>query len=276
MLVRYASANALSDGARDHMPYADVNDIRMYYEEQGDPSAVPLILLHGASGAIDAPGSGWTEHMPEFAKHYRAIHIEHRGHGRTNNPARTIRYEMIADDVVQFIQRLGLGPAHIAGVSDGGIVALVIGMTRPDMARALVAVGPNYYNDEQVEIANQFCDLEIMERERPHEMTVQAARHDRNNEPGWWRELYRQLAENLASYPAYTKADLARIPNPTLLIAGGDDLWGNLDQMVDMQNAIPHAELLLVNHAPHEVQHTHPWIVGPQVLDFLGRNPGVV
>ena len=256
------------------MPYAEVNDIRMYYEEQGEPSAIPLVLLHGASGAIDAPSSGWTDHMPEFAKQYRAIHIEHRGHGRTDNPAGMIRYDMIAADVVRFIEWLDVGPAHVAGVSDGGIVALTVGMTRPDVARTLVAVGPNYYNDELVEIANQFCDLEALERERPHEMAIFAARHDRNSEPGWWRELYRQLAENLASYPAYTKADLARIPNPTLLIAGGDDLWGNLDQMVDMQKAIPNAELLLVNHAPHEVQFTHPWIVRPQVLDFLARNPG--
>ncbi|MFN8590088.1 MAG: alpha/beta hydrolase [Thermomicrobiales bacterium] len=256
------------------MPYANVNDIRMYYEEQGDPGAIPLILLHGASGAIDAPSSGWTDHMPAFAERYRAIHLEHRGHGRTDNPAGKIRYEMIADDVVAFIEHLGAGPAHIAGVSDGGIVALVVGMTRPDVARALVAVGPNYYNDELVEIANRFADLDLMERERPHEMAILAARHDRDKPAGWWRELYRQLAENLASYPAYSKEDLARIPNPTLLIAGGDDLWGNLDQMVDMQKAIPHAELLLVNHAPHEVQYTHPWIVGPQVLDFLARNSG--
>ena len=35
---------------------------------------------------------------------------------------------MIADDVVRFIEQMGLGPAHIAGVSDGGITALVVGM----------------------------------------------------------------------------------------------------------------------------------------------------
>ncbi len=256
------------------MPYANVNDIRIYYEELGDPEATPLILLHGASGTNDAPSSGWTDHMPEFARTYRAIHLEHRGHGRTNNPAGMLRYEMIADDVVRFIEAMGLGPAHIAGVSDGGIVALVVGMTRPDVARALVAVGPNYYNDDRVVVANQFADLELMERERPEEMAGRAARHDRNKEPGWWRELYQQLAENLAHFPAYTREDLARIPNPTLLIAGGDDLWGNLDQMVDMKKAIPNSELLLVNRAPHEVQFTHPWIVGPQVLDFLARNPG--
>ncbi len=46
--------------------------------------------------------------------------------------------------------------------------------------------------------------------------------------------------------------------------------------MVDLHKAIPNSELLLVNHAPYEVQFTHPWIVGPQVLDFLARNPGAL
>jgi pimeloyl-ACP methyl ester carboxylesterase len=81
-----------------------------------------------------------------------------------------IHYEMIADDVVRAIEQLGLDPAHIAGLSDGGTVALVIGMTRPDVARAFVAIGLNYYNDDLVVIANQFADLEIMTRERPEEM----------------------------------------------------------------------------------------------------------
>ena len=100
-----------------------------------------------------------------------------------------------------------------------------------------------------------------------------AARHDRNSEPGWWREPYRQLGENSASYPAYSKDDLARIPNPLLLIAGGGDLRGNLDHLVDVRKAIPNVELLLIDHAPREVRYTHSRIVGPRGLDFLERNP---
>ena len=256
------------------MPYAEVNDIRMYYEEQGSGGGTALVLMHGASSAIDDPVFSWHDLMPEFARHHRAIHLEHRGHGRTDNPAGRIAYDLIASDVGAFIEQMGLAPAHLAGVSDGGIVALHIGMTRPELARSLVAVGPNYFNDDLVREANKFADLERIERETPELMAVYAARHDRNKPPGSWRELFRALAENLAVNPNYTEADLARIPVPTLLIAGDDDLWGNTAQMAAMKRAIPGAELLIVNHAPHEVQHTHPGIVGPQVLEFLARHPG--
>lgn len=251
------------------MPYANVNDIRLYYEEAGE--GTPLILMHGASSSIDDPVFSWHDLVPLFSERYRAIQVEHRGHGRTDNPAGRLDYHMIAADICALIEQVGAGPAHIAGVSDGGIAALTIGMTRPDLARSLVAVGPNYYNDDLVREANQFADISTMSDRGASAM---AARHDRGGKPeGWWKELFAHLAENLAVNPDYTTEDLARIPNPVLLIAGEDDLWGNLGQMTDMRRAIPHAELLIVNHAPHEVQHTHPWIVGPQVMDFLARYP---
>ena len=47
------------------MPYAEVNDIRMYYEEVG--SGIPLVLLHGATGAIDFHASSWGGLIPGFA-----------------------------------------------------------------------------------------------------------------------------------------------------------------------------------------------------------------
>ena len=253
------------------MPYAKVNDITMFYEEQGE--GVPFVLMHGASSASDDPEFGWADLVPSFAARYRTLHLDHRGHGRTDNPAGRLDYEMIASDVCAFIEQLGAGPAHIGGVSDGGIVALVVGMRRPDLARSLVAVGPNYFNDAQVLEANRFAAEETVDDWPPEVRETMAARHDRNKAAGWWRELFRQLRENLAVNPAYTEADLARIPNPTFLIAGEDDLWGNLSQMTAMRRHVPHSELLIVNHAPHEVQHTHPWIVGPQVLDFLARHP---
>jgi 3-oxoadipate enol-lactonase len=89
------------------MPYAPVNHIQMYYEEAGSGS--PLLLLHGATGAIDFHASGWGGLMPGFAERYRAIHVEHRGHGRTGNPAGRLSYGQIASDV-----------HHSFGWMDGG------------------------------------------------------------------------------------------------------------------------------------------------------------
>ncbi len=260
------------------MPYAEVNDVRMYYEEQGRGES--LVLLHGATGAIDFHRASWGGLMPAFGQRYRAIHLEHRGHGRTNNPAGRLAYDQIADDVAAFVVRSGLEPAHIAGVSDGGIIAMVLGMTRPELVRTLVLVGVNFVNDDETTEANALFDAELIEREHPDYAAALARLHDPHHHPGYWRELVGQVQANLAQAPAYTEEDLARIRAPTLLIAGETDPWANLDQMLAMRTAIPHAELLILNHAGadpmsnHIVQYTRADIVQSVVLDFLARHAG--
>ena len=42
--------------------------------------------------------------------------------------------------------------------------------------------------------------------------------------------------------------------------------------MIAMKRNIPNAEWLIINNAGHTVQHTHPEIVGPRILDFLARH----
>lgn len=253
------------------MPYADVNDIHLYYEEAG--SGVPLILLHGGTGTIDDPPSSWHDLVPLFSMSYRAIQIEHRGHGRTNNPTDQLTYTVIADDICAFIEQHGLAPAHIAGLSDGGIVALRIGLTRPDLARTLIGVGVNYTVDDQVLAVAEHLDPSVLEREMPGFAADIVRRHDAYHEPGYWRELLRQIVANAKTNPTWTEEDLRRIVTPTLLIAGEGDPFGHLDQMVVKRN-IPGAEILIVNNAEHVVQFTHPRIVGPVVMDFLARHPG--
>src|ERR687890_338585 len=101
------------------MPYADVNDLHMYYEELGQAQAPALVLLHGAGGTADDPIGGLVALAPSFAEAFRVFLVEHRGHGRTDNPAGFMTFEQMGDDIAAFIEQLELGPVHIAGISDG-------------------------------------------------------------------------------------------------------------------------------------------------------------
>ena len=252
------------------MPYIAIRDLSLYYEEAG--SGIPVILLHGATGSIDPPNGGWSRFMPTLAHQYHVIAIEHRGHGRTNNPQGYLTYSMIADDIVEFILKQQLSSAHILGISDGAIVALHLAMFYPERVQSVVALGANYWNDDQVREANRFADLDRIDREHPTWVEEIRRIHDRHKYPGYWRELLRQLAENLAVNPQYTVADLERISVPTLLMAGEHDLWANLDQMYTMRRSIPGAEMLIVNNGGHLINLSHPHIVEPVISDFLQRH----
>jgi hypothetical protein len=59
------------------MPYADVNDIHMYYEDIG--SGAPMLFIHGAVGCIDQSNGGLSGLMEFVQSSYRIISIEYRG-----------------------------------------------------------------------------------------------------------------------------------------------------------------------------------------------------
>jgi pimeloyl-ACP methyl ester carboxylesterase len=260
------------------MPYADVNDIRMYYEEAG--RGAPLILMHGGIGGIDAM-SGWSKLAARFAEHYHVFTVEHRGHGRTDNPAGRMSFALIADDMTTFIGRQGSGPVHLAGVSDGATVGLAIGMTRPHLLRSLVAVGPSIYVDDQLRESLRFFDPELIGRDHPEYANIFEKRHDPHHYPGYWRDLVRKVRATVETELAWTEGDLRRHTVPTLLIFGENDVFVSRAQMLAMRDWLPRAELLILNHAGldglsnHLPQFTRPEVIEPVIIEFLSRQAGM-
>ena len=253
------------------MPYAEVNGLSLYYEEEGQSDGDPLILLHGAGGTIDDPVGGWAGLVPSFGERYRLVLVEHRGHGRTANPAGFMTFEQIGDDVAALAGQLDLGPAHVAGISDGGVVALDLALRHADTVRSIVVLGANHTTHEGVQAQAASLDPDAIEEHHPEAAAAFAARHDRGKEPGWWKELMRQIVANNLENPTWSAADLRRIECPTLLIAGENDPFATVEQMATMKREIPSAEWLIVNDAGHPVHFEHPEIVGPRILDFLER-----
>jgi pimeloyl-ACP methyl ester carboxylesterase len=113
---------------------------------------------------------------------------------------------------------------------------------------------------------------EGIERDFPEWAADLARHHDRGRAPGAWREPVRQVFDTGRPNPYYTVADLGRIATPTLLVAGEDDPYAHIDQMVTRKRAIPGIEWLIVNDAGRVLQHYQAATVGPRVLDFLDRH----
>jgi pimeloyl-ACP methyl ester carboxylesterase len=255
------------------MPNAAVNGLTIYYEEEG--TGPPLVLLSGATMALDSVmRGGWATLRPYLAQHYHVVQFDQRGHGRTDNPGGADAYTLasLAADAAAFIEQLGLAPAHIAGWSEGGIVGLGLALYHPGVVRSLVGIGVNYTNDARTVAELSTLDPDGLERERPAAATALAQRHDPHHQPGHWKDLLRWIIASNTDAPAYTPAELARIAQPTLWIAGDDDPWFDLGQPLTMKRHILGAEVLIVNHAGHAVQQTHPHLIGPVMTDFLTRH----
>ncbi|MFB6343223.1 alpha/beta fold hydrolase [Saccharicrinis sp. FJH62] len=96
--------------------FASVNGTRLYYQEAG--KGEPLIFIHGHS----FDHTEWEPQFTEFAKHFRTIVYDVRGYGRSASQIEGQQF-MHVEDLVAFMDYLGVEKAHIVGLSMGGFIA---------------------------------------------------------------------------------------------------------------------------------------------------------
>lgn len=99
-------------------------------------SGAPVCLLHGwtASGELNF----YRQFDALRDAGYRAVAVDHRGHGRGMRTYADFRLTDCADDAVAVMQALGLGAATYVGYSMGGPLAQLAAQRHPDAVRAIV------------------------------------------------------------------------------------------------------------------------------------------
>lgn len=123
------------------MPVVDVNGATIDYGDTGGDDKPIVVLIHGWLGAWDyefSPEIDWLK------PHYRVLALTRRGYGRSGPKPRTYTrdfYRRDAEDVAAWLDALGIKSAHIIGYSDGGEVAVLLPIIRPDLVRSVAAWG---------------------------------------------------------------------------------------------------------------------------------------
>ena len=106
-----------------------------FIRETGDPSAPPVVLLHGWMFPADLNWSTCYAPLGEIA---HVVAMDHRGHGRGPRPSTPFRLADVADDVAAVLRHLDMAPAVAVGYSMGGPVAQLLWQRHPDVVRGLV------------------------------------------------------------------------------------------------------------------------------------------
>ena len=244
-----------------HARYADVNGVHMYYEESG--AGDPVILLHGGFGGAHLFGA----QVPTFAERYRVLVPEQRGRGHTPDVEGPISYQILADDIVAFLERSVGEPAHLVGVSDGGIVGLLVAIQRPELLRKLVTVGANFHRDGLLG-GSMWTDAS------PDDAAWARARQQyavvSPDGPDHFAVVFAKLHRMWREEPTLTESDLARIPIPVLVMAADDDVVVH-GHTVRLYEALAHGQLAVIPGASHGVFLEKPELVNRIVLDFLAE-----
>ena len=266
-----------SPSSNDEGTYVHVNGIRMYYESYGE--GIPVVLLHGGLETCQM----WSPVIPSFSMNYQAITPDSRAHGRTDNPSENFSYPLMAEDIVQLIQVLGLHKPFVVGYSDGGQTALKMAITYPGLARGYLIGGIfNAITAEWRQMMQGFLGFEgsgIVNFERVIQTNAEFVRsleekHDVFHEPGYWKSLLTQASQAWWEPHIHTQADCAKITDPVLFWCGDRDVFCPPEQSLEMYRMVNKAELAVIPDADHFTMAEQFDIATMILLNFIKRVSG--
>lgn len=109
----------------------------LHVHEWGDPSGPPLLCLHGVTGH----GGRFRRLAEQHLERFRVAAVDLRGHGRSDwEPPWD--FETHVEDILETLDRLGLGRVDVVGHSFGGRLALELAARHPDRVGRLALLDP--------------------------------------------------------------------------------------------------------------------------------------
>ena len=116
------------------MPYADLPDVRIHYQLEGDAAKPVLVLSNSLGTTLDM----WAPQATRLAEHFRLLRYDTRGHGQSQVTPGPYTIAQLGADVIGLLDHLGIEQTHFCGLSMGGITGMWLASTHPQRIRRLV------------------------------------------------------------------------------------------------------------------------------------------
>lgn len=261
------------------MPFAEVNGIRLRYETWGT-GKTPVLLIHGLGSCAE----DWFMQLGALGRDFHCITVDLRGHGLSDKPDGEYSVPLFAADVALLLAAVGATPAHIVGLSLGGMVAQQLGIAHPHTARSLTLLStlPGVW---PLTREMMWAGLHRFRPGATPSMDDVARRVAGSlfprKEDAWLREMCQRRLE--ANDPAaYRRAMLAvvryrpgdrlgKIGCPVLILTGGSDHVVPAEYQDRLRAGIPHAKFLVIAGGGHACNIDYSDEVNAALLEFLRR-----
>lgn len=285
------------------MPSVIANGIQIEYEAFGDPRSPALLLICGLGGQMigwdeklcedwaknglyvirfDNRDVGLSSKIEEAGVPDLSAAIRAWMNGEKLDAAYTV--DDMADDAVGLLDALNIEKANLCGISMGGAIAQTMSYRHPSRVRSMTQVYATTGNPELPKASPEIMDLLLApapaERETYVEHMLKFYRAVAG--PGFpfdeaWHRNLAGRSYDRAYYPpgrarqylailahGNRKPFLGSIIAPTLVIHGAEDPLVPVSGGIDSAEAIPGAELLVIEGMGHDMPHGSAW---PMILD---------
>lgn len=258
-----------------------MDDIRLYYEVHGE--GTPLVLIAGFS----CDHTFWSEVLQALAAKHKVLLLDNRGIGQTESPDKPYSIEIMSDDVMRLVKKLGFQNPIIIGQSMGSAMAQDIAKRYAKEINKIVLMNTFSQISKIAEIAfDAVADLhrlnvpisyrvqcitpwvfsnEFLSQPNQLEKLIQLA--EQNPYPQTLIGYERQLGA-LKNFNSSTW--LHEIKTPALIIAGKEDVIAPLSGAEEVQKKIGNNTKLNIIPGGHASPIEQPQKVVDEIFKFIG------
>jgi len=286
--ARPADVSFAEEAARvphaEYSRFADIDGVRIHYQEKGVGQA--LVLIHGFTSSTYS----WKDVFDPLSKQFRVIAVDLKGFGFSGKPEGDYTRRAQALIVAHLLDHLKIEKAWLGGNSMGGEVALNFALQNPQRVTGLILI-----DSAGVEVAGSgsLAPGYLLVPGVGRILMALALTSDKLVREGLEKSFYddtKVTAEGVAFYHlplktrdgqraalrARTQAgqfpiepELARIAAPTLILWGADDELIPLAAGRKMNSLIKGSQLVVIERCGHVPQEEMPERVLDEVTKFV-------
>jgi len=265
-------------------------NIDLYYEDHG--AGQPVVLIHG----FPLDGSSWEKQtIALLSAGYRVITYDRRGFGKSSQPAIGYDYDTFAADLNVVLETLDLNDAVLVGFSMGtgevGRYLSTYGSTRVAKAAFLASLEPFLLlTDDNLtgvpqEVFDGIRDAVVADR---YAFFTEFYNNFFNSAENLGTRLSEEVVRHsftiaagsgafsttavLPTWLTDFRGDIPKIDVPTLIVHGTSDNILPIDATGrEFAKALPTAEYVEIEGAPHGMLWTHHTEINKVLLSFLAK-----
>lgn len=241
----------------------------------------PLIIFHGLYGSLD----NWIGIARELKTDFKVILVDLRNHGKSPH-SNEHNYNVMADDLLELMNSLGIYSANLLGHSMGGKVVLSFALINPERVKRLIVVdiAPRTYKlelgDKQISehsyILSALKSLNIDEltsRDQANEQLSKEIPNERirafllknlyrDSEKHFkWRlniEILRKSLDEILEGFEDSFSEFKHLKSPVLFIKGGVSEYISNQDTEQIKNLFSNCTIEIIDQASHWVHAEKP------------------
>jgi 2-hydroxymuconate-semialdehyde hydrolase len=260
-----------------------IGPVATNYHDLG--SGAPVLLIHGSGPGVSA-WANWRLPLAALQPHFRCLAPDMAGFGYSTVPNDYhFTRQAWLDQLLGFLDALGIEKAHVIGNSFGGSMALALAIIAPQRVERLVLMGsvgvpfeltpgldavwgytPSLEN--MAAIMKIFAYNQALVGEDLVRMRFEASARPGVQES--YAAMFPAPRQRWVETMAHGEADIRAIPHKTLLVHGRDDKVIPLSTSQTLNQWIDDSQLHVFGRCGHWTQIEHAAAFGQLVVEFLG------